>query len=149
MTGQPPPQPLAPGWGQDLYTGAAGIALAHIEHAHRATVSWRSAHDWISTMVRGPITAHPDASGLDNGAPAVAFTLHSADQSCYTHPLALLDTHITATTCCPALKMPMKAALRMPMWWDGNALPVVFRQGVGWCGVAVGGQGAGVSRRLR
>jgi hypothetical protein len=45
--------------------------------------------------------------------------------------------------CCPAFKMPMKAALWMPMWWGGNAPPVVFRRGVGWCGVAVRGRGAG------
>jgi hypothetical protein len=46
-------------------------------------------------------------------------------------------------TCCPAFRMPMKAALRMPTWWGRNAPPVVFRRGVGRCGVAVRGRGAG------
>jgi hypothetical protein len=32
--------------------------------------------------------------------------------------------------------MPTKA-LRLPMLWEGDAPPVVFRRGVGWCGVVV------------
>ena len=65
-----------------------------------------------------------------------------------TDPIAL-TVYLAETGCCPAFRMPMKAALWMPTWWDGNAPPVVFRRGVGRCGVVVRGQGVGVSRRLR
>lgn len=42
----------------------------------------------------GHVTAHPDASGLHRGAPAVAFALHLAGQPGYAAALTTLDEHI-------------------------------------------------------
>ena len=95
---QPSPQEPWPGWGQALYTGAAGIALAHIEYAHTGTAGWDTAHRWAAAMLRSPVTAHPDTCALDRGAPAVAFTLHAAARPGYAPTLAILDRHITAAT---------------------------------------------------
>jgi len=95
---QPPPREPWPGWGQALYTGAAGIALAHIEYAHAGAAGWDTAHRWVAAMLRSPVTAHPDTCGLDRGAPAVAFTLHAAARPGYAPTLAILDRHITAAT---------------------------------------------------
>jgi lantibiotic biosynthesis protein len=82
------------GWEQALYTGAAGIALAHIEYAHAGAGPWDSARQWVATMTRHPIVAHPDACALDRGAPAIAFTLHAAARPGYAATLATLDGHI-------------------------------------------------------
>lgn len=92
----PSPQDPAPRWGEALYTGAAGIALAHIEYAHTGVGQWDTAHQWAAAMLRNPVTAHPDACGLNRGAPAVAFTLHAAARPSYAPTLAILDRHITA-----------------------------------------------------
>ena len=93
-----PPENPEPGWAESLYTGAAGVALAHIEYAHTGGGSWDTAHHWARVMVRHPVTAHPDACGLDRGAPAVAFTLHAAGQPTYATALATLDEHIGTLT---------------------------------------------------
>ncbi|HYS38052.1 MAG TPA: lanthionine synthetase, partial [Pseudonocardiaceae bacterium] len=85
------------GWDQDLYAGAAGIALAHIEYAQAGLASWRTAHEWAAVTVRGPVTADP-ASGLHWGAPAVAFTLHASGLPGYAQALAVLDEHISTLT---------------------------------------------------
>jgi hypothetical protein len=95
---QPPPLEPAPGWDQALYAGAAGIALAHIEYAHAGGGGWDTAHQWVAATVRSPVTAHPDACGLDRGAPAVAFTLHAAGRPGYAPALAVLDEHVTTLT---------------------------------------------------
>jgi len=95
---QPPPLQPAPGWDQALYAGGAGIALAHIEYAHAGVGDWDTAHRWAAATVRGPVTAYPDACGLDRGAPAVAFTLHAADRPGYAPALAVLDEHVSDLT---------------------------------------------------
>jgi hypothetical protein len=94
----PPLHDPTPGWGQSLSTGAAGIALLHLEKAHTGTGTWDTAHQWIRAMTREPVTAHPAVSGLCQGAPAVAFTLHAADQPAYTTALDTLDEHIATIT---------------------------------------------------
>lgn len=85
-----------PGWGQALYTGGAGIALAHIEAAHVGTGDWTTAHQWVTTMVREPISADLDTCGLHHGAPAVGFVLHTTNRPAYAHALHELDPHVTA-----------------------------------------------------
>ncbi|MGH4014490.1 MAG: lanthionine synthetase C family protein [Pseudonocardiaceae bacterium] len=94
----PPRHDPAPGWGQSLSTGAAGIALLYIEHARTGTGRWDTAHEWASAMTRSPVTAQPDACGLYRGVPAVAFTLHAAEQPAYAPALGTLDDHITTLT---------------------------------------------------
>jgi hypothetical protein len=94
----PPRHDPAPGWGHCLATGAAGIALLHLEYARAGTGRWDTAHQWAAAMTRNPITAHPDACGLYRGAPAVAFTLHAAGQPAYATALGILDSHITTLT---------------------------------------------------
>lgn len=94
----PPQYDPAPGWGQSLSTGAAGITLLRIEYAHTGTGGWDTVHAWAAAMTRSPITAHPDVCGLYRGAPAVAFTLHAAEQPAYATALDTLDSHITTLT---------------------------------------------------
>jgi hypothetical protein len=89
---------LAPGWGESLSAGAAGIALLHIEQARTGTGTWSTVQQWASAMTRSPVTANPDACGLYRGAPAVAFTLHAAGQPAYATALARLDDHIATLT---------------------------------------------------
>lgn len=81
----------------DLATGAAGIALLHLERA-RAGGDWTTAHQWVSTATRHPVTAHPDHAGLYRGAPAVAFTLQTAGLPGYEPALEILDRHVTELT---------------------------------------------------
>jgi lantibiotic biosynthesis protein len=85
-----------PGWGQSLYTGAAGIALARVEAARVGVGDWTTAHQWMTAMVREPISADPGTCGLHHGAPAVAFVLHAANLSAYATVLAQLDVHVAA-----------------------------------------------------
>jgi hypothetical protein len=94
----PPPPDPAPGWGQSLSTGAAGIALLHIENAHADIGDWAGAHQWVRAMTRDPVTADPESSGLYRGAPAVAFTLHAAGQPAYARAVCTLDEHIATIT---------------------------------------------------
>jgi hypothetical protein len=98
-TDAPPPRhERPPGWGQSLATGAAGIALLHIEHAHTGVGTWDTVHHWVTAMTQEPITAHPDACCLYRGAPAVAFTLHAAARPAHATALSNLDEHITTVT---------------------------------------------------
>jgi len=94
----PPDHALSPEWGQSLSTGAAGIALLHIEYARAGTGTWTTAHEWIVAMTRSPVTACPNSCGLYHGAPAVAFTLHAAGHSAYATALDTVDRHITTLT---------------------------------------------------
>jgi len=94
----PPPQELTPGWDHCLATGAPGIALLHIQHAHTGAGGWDTVQRWAAAMTRSPVTAHPDACGLYRGAPAVAFTLHAAGQPAYASALDTLDRHISTLT---------------------------------------------------
>jgi hypothetical protein len=93
-----PSYDLAPGWAESLFTGAPGIALLHIEYARTGAGGWDTVHEWAVAMTRSPVTAHPDACGLDRGAPAVAFCLHAAGKPGYASALAMLDANITALT---------------------------------------------------
>ncbi len=81
-----------------LASGAAGIALLHIERARSGTGQWDTAHEWVRTTTTSPVLAHPDDSGLFRGAPAVAFMLHGGNQPTYLPALATLDRHIAALT---------------------------------------------------
>jgi hypothetical protein len=89
---------VTPEWEQSLYHGAAGIALRHIADVHAGSGGWDTVHQWASTMIRGPVVAAPGACGLYEGAPAVAFVLHTAGRPAYAKTLNTLDGHITALT---------------------------------------------------
>ena len=92
----PPEQDPAPGWGQSLANGAAGLALLHIAYAHAGTGDWGNAHHWVKAMTRG-VAADPDAS-LYRGAPAVAYVLRTAGLPAYHGVLRDLDQRIAAIT---------------------------------------------------
>lgn len=96
--GEPPATEPSPGWSQSLYRGAPGILLSHIEDARVGDGAQDLVHRWAAATTRSPVTAHPDAAGLDRGAPAVAFALHAAGQPAYAPTLATLDAHITTLT---------------------------------------------------
>lgn len=85
-------------WEQSLYSGAPGIALLHIANAREGRAGWDIVHEWITAMVRHEVNADPDASGLFEGAPAVAFALHFANRPSYAPALVTLDEHITDVT---------------------------------------------------
>ncbi|MDQ1308326.1 MAG: lantibiotic biosynthesis protein [Actinomycetota bacterium] len=96
--GTPPPeQPPAPGWGQSLSAGAAGLALLHIGYAHGGLGDWVTAHRWVKTMAAEPVAAHPDVC-LYRGSPAVAFVLRTAALPAYADVLHTLDEHIGTIT---------------------------------------------------
>lgn len=63
---------------QCLATGQAGAALLPIEQARNGTGTWPHARAAIAAVTTHPMIAAPAAS-LYLGAPAVAFTLHTAD----------------------------------------------------------------------
>ncbi|TVT60828.1 hypothetical protein FNH05_04035 [Amycolatopsis rhizosphaerae] len=88
----PPEDEPAPGWGQDLGNGGAGISLLHIEYARAGIGDWPTADRWIAAMTSKPLLAHSGA-GLFRGAHAVAFALRMAGRSAH-----VLDHHITALT---------------------------------------------------
>lgn len=80
--------------GQSLATGAAGVALVHIERALTGEGTWRQAHAWISRAVAGEVSAG-DTSGLYLGVPAIGFVLDAAQRSGhYRSTLDRLDRHI-------------------------------------------------------
>ncbi|MEV3853048.1 lanthionine synthetase C family protein [Streptomyces sp. NPDC050095] len=85
---------------QSLATGAAGIALLHIEHAATGQATWHRAHRWIGQAAAGDITA-TDSTGLYLGAPAVAYVLQSvpdAMQHLYRDARATLHDHVVSLT---------------------------------------------------
>ncbi|MFE2179058.1 lanthionine synthetase C family protein [Streptomyces sp. NPDC059455] len=83
---------------QSLADGAAGIALWHIERAHRGQGPQSKAHAILATCVNDLIT--DDNAALYFGAPAVAFALHTAStgNGRYAKALHALDTQITQLT---------------------------------------------------
>ncbi|MEU1217147.1 thiopeptide-type bacteriocin biosynthesis protein [Streptomyces sp. NPDC005790] len=83
---------------QSLYSGAPGIALRHITDAQAGRGEWETVHAWGTAMVRHPVNADPDACGLFEGAPAVAYALHLADRPSYASALLMLDHHIATMT---------------------------------------------------
>lgn len=94
-----PPPPAEPWQAHSLATGAAGTALLHIERAHRGQTTWTHARTWLRTATSGEISA-ADNTGLYLGAPAVAFTLHTAVRPGttrrYEPALTILDANINA-----------------------------------------------------
>jgi lantibiotic biosynthesis protein len=82
---------------QSLGRGAAGIALLHIERARTGRGSWTTAHEHVVAMTRSAVVAHGGCS-LFQGAPAVAYVLHLANQTAYANALATLDAHIDRAT---------------------------------------------------
>lgn len=79
-------------WPQSLAGGASGIALLHIERARTGHGSWKTAHTWLTTALRGEVSAAVNAS-LFFGAPALAFITHCAanTSSAYGRVLERLD----------------------------------------------------------
>ncbi len=81
--------------GQSLADGAPGIALLHIERAHAGLADWKPVHHLAQAMTREPVQAHPDITNLFQGAPAVAYALHTAGHPAYRAALDTLDRSIT------------------------------------------------------
>ncbi|GAA2504453.1 lanthionine synthetase C family protein [Streptomyces thermolineatus] len=77
-----------PRWGQSLYRGAAGIALAQLHTDPQALTESAAA------MLRGPL----GAGGLYEGAPAVAYTLLHADTRAAQRALTQIDPHVRDMT---------------------------------------------------
>jgi len=82
---------------QSLAHGPLGIALLHIERAHRGTGSWQSVHRQLATI--GPLIDNNDAN-LFLGAPAMAYALHlaAADSDRYATALHSLDAIVATHT---------------------------------------------------
>ncbi len=93
----PPADEPAPGWGQSLSAGSPGIALLHVERARSGMAGWDAVHAWITAVTRSPVYADPECS-LFQGAPALAFALHVADQPGYAPALRTLDSCIMSLT---------------------------------------------------
>lgn len=83
---------------QSLAQGAAGIALLHIERAHRGRGSWADAHTVLASCANDLVV--DEKASLYVGAPAVAFALHTAsvDTRRYGKALAALDNQIIVLT---------------------------------------------------
>ncbi|MEU8196438.1 lanthionine synthetase C family protein [Microbispora amethystogenes] len=101
------PQPWAaepPGsglvWPQSLWSGAAGIALLHIERAHSGHGDPGTAHAWLEVATSGALTAAPNAN-LFFGAPALAFITRAAAGTSrrYKGTLERLDDAVASITC--------------------------------------------------
>ncbi|MEU6158827.1 lanthionine synthetase C family protein [Streptomyces sp. NPDC047130] len=80
--------PPDPRWGQSLYRGAAGIALAQL-HTDPQKLTKSAA-----AMLRGPL----GAGGLYEGAPSVAYTLLHADTPAARRALTQLAPHVRDMT---------------------------------------------------
>lgn len=82
--------------GQSLSRGPAGIALAHIEHAHHDVPEARQRlHRWARAATAHPISSS-ESAGLHAGLPAISFLLHLAEPVMpeYHDTTAALDTHL-------------------------------------------------------
>jgi class I lanthipeptide synthase len=85
---------------QSLATGAVGVALLPIERAHAGIGGWDVAHSWLKAAASADVTAANDAC-LYNGAPALAFVLHTAStdgSGRYARALDVLDRSISTLT---------------------------------------------------
>ncbi|MFE9613719.1 lanthionine synthetase C family protein [Streptomyces sp. NPDC006012] len=98
MNHDAPPTPTRPGWGQSLYSGAAGVALLHAIRAHIDEENRDALRPWAAAMVKGPIQAAPKACGLYEGAPAVAYALSFTHTNTAARALATLDRHLVGVT---------------------------------------------------
>ncbi|MFF4197084.1 lanthionine synthetase C family protein [Nonomuraea sp. NPDC001831] len=96
-TAEPPGNGL--GWPQSLWSGAAGVALLHIELARSGLGDPATAHAWLEVAASGVLTGAPNAS-LFFGAPALAFITHAAAGASrrYRGTLKRLDDTVTAIT---------------------------------------------------
>lgn len=90
-----PNRTVGPYWRQSLAEGAPGIALLHIERARAGIAGWGHVHRLAVAMTRKPVHADPRTSSLFEGAPAVAYALHTAGHPAYHRALATLDRSIT------------------------------------------------------
>lgn len=86
LSGLQPPGPAPddePWHGESLASGAAGIALPHIERAHRERHPhlqdhrWGMAHQWVQAAGAAGVST-TNSCGLFLGVPAVTFTLYTA-----------------------------------------------------------------------
>jgi hypothetical protein len=84
---------------QSLASGAAGIALLHIERARSGHGDWTTAHAWLSAAARDDLSAGPHA-GLFFGVPTLTFVTHAAADrpGKLTRALADLDTSTATVT---------------------------------------------------
>ncbi|MGW2886422.1 lanthionine synthetase C family protein [Streptomyces griseoruber] len=98
MNHDAPPTPLRPGWGQSLYSGAAGVALLHAVRAHTGEDDRDALRPWAAAMVKGPIQAAPEACGLYEGAAAVAYVLSFTHTNTAARALTTLDGHLADVT---------------------------------------------------
>lgn len=81
---------------QSLGTGAAGIALLHVELALTGTGTWHDAHEAITRAAAEAVDASPSGCLL-HGAPALAFVLHAAQADGhprYRDAAAVLGRHV-------------------------------------------------------
>jgi hypothetical protein len=93
------PTPTRPGWGQSLYSRAAGVALLHAVRTRAGGEDDGDAlRPWAAAMVKGPIQAVPEACGLYEGAPAVAYDLSFLPTDTVSRALATLDTYLADIT---------------------------------------------------
>ncbi|MER7787718.1 lanthionine synthetase C family protein [Streptomyces sp. NPDC097640] len=97
MTTAPPIVDKETATRQSLAHGPLGIALLHIERAHRGIGSWQSVHRQLAAT--GPLIDNNDAN-LFLGAPAMAYALHlaAADNNRYASALHTLDELVAAHT---------------------------------------------------
>lgn len=97
MTTAPPIVDKETATRQSLAHGPLGIALLHIERAHRGTGSWQSVHRQLAAI--GPLIANNNAN-LFLGAPAMTYVLHlaAAGSDRYANALHTLDTIVAAHT---------------------------------------------------
>ncbi|MDG4795152.1 lanthionine synthetase C family protein [Micromonospora sp. WMMD1082] len=83
---------------QSLAGGAAGIALLHVERALTGRGNSATAHAWLRAAASEPVSAGPNAD-LFNGAPTLAFLLHTARPlGRYQQALTTLDDATIAIT---------------------------------------------------
>ena len=81
-----------------LADGAAGVALLHLGRARTGHGDPGLAHAWLGRAAAAGVPAGPDA-GLFHGAPALAFTLHTAAEGGgYIRALHVLDEAVLSLT---------------------------------------------------
>ena len=90
----------------DLGRGAAGTVLSRAVLA-RSTGEWESVHCAAQSMARHPASADPATAGLYQGAPAVAYALHTAAHPAYHSALQHLDNTLAAL-----IRLRLASALR-------------------------------------
>ncbi|KPI02186.1 Lanthionine synthetase C family protein [Actinobacteria bacterium OK074] len=74
----------------ELGTGVVGTLLRQAVAAH-ADGAWEAAHRTARAVVARPVSVHLDEASLYRGAPALAYTLHTAGHPAYRSALETLD----------------------------------------------------------